>query len=441
MQFFKKFFLLSLILFSGCSFDNRSGIWTGDIEKKKIKSQENLKELFKEKKPYNIEKGVESNFKFVRTDQAITFKNWQSEFNSDGNNIPNIFYESNLKNIFTSSKISKGKINENILVHRDNLIFSNNTKIYVYSLLSKKIIFEYNFYKKFFKKYEKKLFFSLYKDKIYVADNLGYLYSLDYLNNKLSWAKNYGNPFRSNIKFYKNNLFVSDIDNNIYAINISDGSKIWNFNTENNLVKTDFLNNFAHYNNFLYFLNNNGNLYSFNLKNRYLRWVLDTKISTDLKSLNFLQAKPLVVNKNSILVTTTNKLSLYNSNASGLWQFYFEAKLKPIVSNQSVFVLGKNNFLICLDIIDGKVIWSKELKKLESTLIGKKINKINNIEKMLMLNNKLYLFTNNGMLMIINKKNGKLESHYSLKKINSKVIVVDNKLMFINSKNKLEIYN
>ena len=34
----------------------------------------------------------------------------------------------------------------------------------------------------------------------------------------------------------------------------------------------------------------------------------------------------------------------------------------------------------------------KRIKKTETTLVGTKINKIDNIEKMLMLNNKLYLF-------------------------------------------------
>ena len=45
--------------------------------------------------------------------------------------------------------------------------------------------------------------FSIYKNNIYIADNLGYLYSIDYKNQKLLWAKNYGIPFRSNLKFFK----------------------------------------------------------------------------------------------------------------------------------------------------------------------------------------------------------------------------------------------
>ena len=58
----------------------------------------------------------------------------------------------------------------------------------------------------------------------------------------------------------------------------------------------------------------------------------------------------------------------------------------------------------------------KRIKKTETTLVGTKINKIDNIEKMLMLNNKLYLFAKNGNLIVINKKNGDLESSNFLKK-------------------------
>ena len=39
-------------------------------------------------------------------------------------------------------------------------------------------------------------------DFIYVCDNFGYLYALDYKNNKILWAQNYKIPFRSNIKIF-----------------------------------------------------------------------------------------------------------------------------------------------------------------------------------------------------------------------------------------------
>ena len=48
------------------------------------------------------------------------------------------------------------------------------------------------------------------KNIIYVGDNLGYLYALDYKNQKLLWAKDYKVPFRSNLKILKNNLLIAD---------------------------------------------------------------------------------------------------------------------------------------------------------------------------------------------------------------------------------------
>ena len=35
---------------------------------------------------------------------------------------------------------------------------------------------------------------------LYVADNLGYIYAINLKSKSLIWAKNYGIPFRSNIK-------------------------------------------------------------------------------------------------------------------------------------------------------------------------------------------------------------------------------------------------
>ena len=40
-----------------------------------------------------------------------------------------------------------------------------------------------------------------------VSDNLGYLYSLKINSGKLNWAKNYGIPFRSNIKIQMMQIF------------------------------------------------------------------------------------------------------------------------------------------------------------------------------------------------------------------------------------------
>ena len=54
----------------------------------------------------------------------------------------------------------------------------------------KKIVAKYNFYKKKYKKIKKFLNISVENNIIFVADNIGYLYSYDYEKNKILWAKN-----------------------------------------------------------------------------------------------------------------------------------------------------------------------------------------------------------------------------------------------------------
>ena len=78
--------------------------------------------------------------------------------------------------------------------------------LFVFSIDENKIIQKFNFYKKKFKKKEKKLNIIVEKNIIFVSDNFGYLYAYDYKKNKVIWAKNYKVPFRSNLKILKINL-------------------------------------------------------------------------------------------------------------------------------------------------------------------------------------------------------------------------------------------
>ena len=62
-------------------------------------------------------------------------------------------------------------------------------EISIVSIDQNQIIFKFNFYKKNFKKINKKLNLSLKDSKIYISDNLGYLYALDYLKKKYCGQK------------------------------------------------------------------------------------------------------------------------------------------------------------------------------------------------------------------------------------------------------------
>ena len=59
------------------------------------------------------------------------------------------------------------------------------------------------------KKFNKEINLIVNENFLYAADNLGYLYAINLNDNSIVWAKNYGIPFRSNLKFANNQIFLS----------------------------------------------------------------------------------------------------------------------------------------------------------------------------------------------------------------------------------------
>ena len=47
-----------------------------------------------------------------------------------------------------------------------------------------------------------------FNDNIYIADNVGFIYSINLKNGNINWIKNHGIPLKSNIKVYENKIIL-----------------------------------------------------------------------------------------------------------------------------------------------------------------------------------------------------------------------------------------
>ena len=209
--------ILVVILLQNCSFDNKSGIWKNSSEeiKKTDKNFKDFKKIVLENENFfNEIVEIDKDYKFFLTQPSSSVK-WNDLFQNPTNIKANFSYSDKNQIIFQSKKLSRNKINNNILFHRDLLITSDSKgNIIVYSLKYKKILQKYNFYKKKIKNIEKKLYYILEDNLLYVSDNIGYLYVYNYLANEIIWAKKFDAPFRSNIKIDAKKLFLADENNN-----------------------------------------------------------------------------------------------------------------------------------------------------------------------------------------------------------------------------------
>ena len=456
----KKLLLVFVtVVFSSCSFDNKTGIWKDatntPIDNQTTKSITNSKsgtrqeDVFIKEKSFNEEKEP-ANLSDIELNPAKITTNWPEQYAVSTNNISNFSYSNNKILLSKSGKLSKFSSKENdsnkkIIFYKNNLIsHDHNGTIFIYSLSLKKKIFKYNFYKKSFKNFDKEIYFIINKNILYAADNLGYLYAINLDNRSVVWAKNYGIPFRSNLKFANNQIFLANQDNVIYSFNSENGDKNWQFATSLTFLKSDFENNFAVdlVNNNLLFLNTSGELYSLNYQTQKINWVLNFKNSSEVTDIELFLSNPIVIKNNNIIITTEKSVLSYNTlTALKNWNLSAMAIFKPIVTSNYTYAILKNDLLICLDNTNGNVVWSKNIFKNSKNI--KKLDKFSSIVDFKIVNSEINIFSKNGYLLSFNLNNGNLNylNRISKNGISSEIVFLNNNMLFFDSDNRLLKFN
>ena len=430
-------------LLNNCSFDNKTGIWTGskNISKKKDVKDSNIELIFKKQNEIvrNKELTLKQNLKFER---PILFTDWSQSYQNKFNYIGNVSFlnEGNYKKY---SNISKSKINKNILVNKDNLFFSDiKGNIGVFSLIDNKLIYKFNFYKKKFKKTKIIIKLIIKDESIIAADNLGYVYSINLREKKLSWAKNFLVPFRSNLKIINNTLYLSDEKNKIILIDIQTGRKVDEFYTQPPKAVSKFESNLAlDSNGNLLFLSTNGTLYSLNLKNqKTLNWIQNFKPENEI----IFKGKPITIFNGLIIVSSDNSISILSENGEKIWDLSIESNISPIVSGNTIITITKDNYLLLIDKENGEIIYSKNIYSLIKNDFKKNLNsKINTIDNIFFVNNRFLIISNNSYFIEINLQNNLNVN--SIKKnpfdISSNIIFLKNKMIFVSNSKKVYTVN
>ena len=429
-------FIFFLIFLNNCSFDKKTGIWIGSdsIAKKDNDNNQNIEFVFKKQKNIIEEKEL-SPGQVIKLDNPISFSNWRQRYQNKSNNLSNILFlnEGNFKKF---SKVSNTNINNNILVDKDNLFFSDyNGNIGVFSLSENQLIYQFNFYKKKMKKNKKIIKLIVKNDSIIAADNFGYIYSINFKKKKIDWAKNYLIPFRSNLKIIEGILFLSDEKNKVILIDLQNGKKIDELYTQPSKTVSKFESNLAvENNNNLLFLSTNGTLYSLNLINKkVINWIQNFKSENEI----VYKGNPIIVKDNDIMISSRDSISLLNLNGARIWDLSIKLSTAPIISGNTIFAINKDNFLILINKNTGNIIYSKNIHSMIKKDFKKNFKK--KINKLFLVNNKLLLISDNSYFIELNIED--ITNVNSIKKnpfkISSDIIFLKNEMIFVSNSNRI----
>jgi outer membrane protein assembly factor BamB len=422
--------LLIFILITNCSFHQNSKFWNKEnIEEEE---KENITEIFKKKEKINFE--LNPNLK-IELDSKVINNSFLKDLN---NNSGRINYNGKLENL---SKYKFKKIEDfhqyepEITFNQNNIVFFDNEGSILSFDNKSNLMWKKNFYSKYEKKQNPFLFFG-HNDKILIiADNIAKLYAINIDTGKLLWSRNNNAPFISQVKIYKDRVYVVDFENTLRAYSIKDGKEIWARKTQSSLIRSQKRLSLVILNEKIYFNNSSGDISAIDINNGNLLWQTPTQSSLAFDAGFFLMTSDIVADKDALFFSNNQNqffsLDIQTGNLN--WKQEINSNLRPVIINDFIFTITLEGYLIIIEKNTGNIIRSNYLL---NEFKAKKRLKIKPAG-FIIGNKNIYISSNIGRLLVIDIATGKTQS---ILKIDNKKIsrpAIFNKNLYLITDNSI----
>ena len=341
----------------------------------------------------------------------------------------NIFYKKN-QNLIHPVNLSIGKKNKSLSInivaysnYMNKLVLvdsSSNLSIYDEDLKKIKSIKIYK--KKIYKNNKINYKILVENNRIFLSDTLGNIHVFSFENLEVLWKKNLSVPFLSDMKIYKNDLYLINSNSKIFSINYLNGNLNWSFETASKKIKNHLSYQISLFKNNLFFTNDNGELFNLDLSNGNILWSISFEGENFKKKESIFKSSKIVIN-DEVLYLSNNFGFFYAINfnsGSIIWQKPFYSLSDFVISSKYIFLKKENQFIV-LNKKTGNILYNKSFQ-----------SKILNF---LILRNQICLFIEDYFLLL-NQDN---LSEYNSIKINSSFknyIIIGENIFFI-SHNKI----
>ena len=438
-----KFFKINLIFFiliiySGCSFDTKSGIW-----KEKKQESKNIAKITK------LSSNQERFANSLNTDFIINFNSLPKQNNSwpmSGLNLSNFvghlsFDEKNNK--YSKKKIKaiqQNKIKEHSLVIGNNYYITNDSKGTITKYTNnEKSLWSKNVYNKKEKKLLKKISLTVFEDVIYVIDDLGKYYSLNLNTGKLIWINQHKVPFISQIKVFDNKIFTIDGSNTLRCYSAIDGKELWNIQTEPAFIKTDKKLSIVLNSNSVIFTNTLGDIVKANIENGRIIWFMPMQNTLIPYSTNFLETSDIVL-RNKSLYFSNNFSKLYSLSlrtGESNWEQDINSILRPIIIDDILFTISTDGYLVAIDALKGNIIRSNYIL---DKFKRKQLEKLS-LQGFLVASNKIIITTNLGYIILCSLNTGKVDKILKISNSELSEPLISNNKLHVVTKNSVIVFD
>ena len=123
----------------------------------------------------------------------------------------------------------------------------------------------------------------------------------------------------------------------------------------------------------IYFLNTFGSIYSVSLNDYKINWFLNVNSSSSQYLSSLFGAHTIKISNQRLIISTNTELIVLDSiSGSYLFKIPIISTVQPIVNNDYIFLVTKDNFLVSIDLNSGEIIYSFEIDNKISKFLNKK---------------------------------------------------------------------
>ncbi len=394
------FSFIALFFLNNCSFNENSRIWK-DKEKKLNSNKKIIKIGVKEKKAVSeFNEATVIDLSSLKTSSKII--NNQNNFGSQD-------YKGDLKKIgnFKFSKLKEvNQLDFKPIFFKDGIIFFDKKGSIIRYNNNQKVIWKKNYYSKAEKKLKPRLNFLLYKENLLVADSISKYYSLNINSGEINWSKNNMYPFNSEIKKYKDRIFIVDLKNTLRCYKIDDGSECWKLQTENSFTLSDIKSSLIFSNENVIFSNSIGDITAAGIETGLIAWQLPTQSSSIINETYNFKVSKLVSDGNSVFFSN-NKSEFYSVDLkTGVtnWINEINSHIRPILIGNLIFTVSDDGYLYVLDKNKGTILRVTDLYRGYKDKKRKNINPIGFV----IGDKNVFLTNSDGKMIIARIEDGKI---------------------------------
>ena len=392
--------LIAFIFLNNCSFNEDSKIWKNKDQD--LSQDQNIKQIYADEKTTVTEfnKVLKLDLSNLKTNNKI---------NDNKNNLSSQTYGGNLNKIgnYKFSKFEEiNTINFEPLFLSDGIIFFDKKGSIIRYDNNKKVLWKQNHYSKSEKKLSPKLNFILKDNSIIATDSIAKYYSISLETGNLNWSKNNTYPFNSNIKNFKNKIFVVDYKNTLRCYNVKDGSECWNLQTEDSFTISNSKYSLLIIDEMVVFSNSVGDITSVDIETGLIIWQLPTQSSNIINETYNFKISKLVSDGNSIFFSN-NKNEIYSVDAkTGIvkWINNLNSNIKPVIVGNLIFTVSDEGYLYVIEKNKGNIIRVTDLLSNYKPRQRKNIQPIGFV----IGDKNLYLTNSDGKIIVADLSDGKI---------------------------------